>query len=691
MSLQLESDIQYLKGVGPKLSKTLNRLNIHCVKDCLYNFPREYDDRRHLPKINQLVTGDIKSIVATVSSAQEKKVRKGLSVIEAVLRDDSGQITATWFNQSYLLKVLQPGVRLIVKGKVDASLFYQTSQLSVQSTELISSHKDLKENVGVVIPVYALTAGIYQSQLRQIIKQSMLIGLPLVKECLPDYLLNKLQLMPVKEALTQLHFPSSVDHYKRARTRLVFEEFFIYQLRLERQRKHHKKSVLCDALSQTGNYVKAYLDSLGYALTGAQKRVVTEILEDVSKTSSMNRLLQGDVGAGKTNVAVIAMLTALESGKSSILMAPTEILATQHYLKMKTFLDSINIPCFLLKSKMKKSDKEQALSTIKASKVCFIIGTHALIQDQVSFSNCGLIVIDEQHRFGVMQRALLQKKGQSPHCLFMTATPIPRSFMLSAYGDLDKSIIDELPPGRKAVKTESLREEFLPQVYMACINRLKNKEQLYVVYPLIEESEKSDLNSAIEGFEQLKLLFGDFTVGLLHGKMHTNDKQAVMDDFKANKIQILVSTTVIEVGVDVPNASMMIIRHADRFGLSQLHQLRGRVGRGSNQAVCYLVSDNKSETSKQRIKAMVDTTDGFKIAEVDLTIRGPGDVLGTKQSGLPNFNVSDLIRDEKVLILARKVAVEVLRDDENLSQEKNKAIKVALDKSAALYVGEYLN
>jgi ATP-dependent DNA helicase RecG len=691
MSIRLESDIQSLRGVGSKLSKSLNRLNLYTVKDCLYFFPREYDDRRHLPLIKELNTGDITSIVASVVSVQEKKIRKGLSILEAVLQDSSGRIMATWFNQSFLLPVLQPGVKLIIKGKVESNLFYQTSKFQVLNTEILKSQKEINENLGVVMPVYALTAGVYQSQMRQVIKQSIADGLSLVKEGIPDYLLVKLNLMPVRTALYQLHFPQSVDDYKRARSRLVFEEFFLYQCRLERQRLSHKKNVYSTPLAYTGSYVQPYLDSLGYELTQAQKRVIEEIMADLSKESSMNRLLQGDVGAGKTNVAMICMLIALESDKSAVLMAPTEILATQHYIKAKKFLESMQIPCILLKSKMKKSDKELAMQTIQNNRATFIVGTHALIQEQVSFNNCGIVVIDEQHRFGVMQRALLQKKGNSPHCLFMTATPIPRSFMLTAYGDLDKSIIDELPPGRKPVKTETVTEEFLGQVYMACVRRLLNKEQLYVVYPLVEESEKLDLKSAIEGFETLCRVFSEFKVGLLHGKMHTKDKQEIMDAFKVGEIDILVSTTVIEVGVDVPNASMMIVQHADRFGLSQLHQLRGRVGRGGQQAICYLISDNKGEVAKQRLKAMTDTTDGFKIAEIDLMIRGPGDVLGTKQSGLPNFNISDLIKDEKILILARKIASELLKEDPDLQFEKNSCLARQLSENKELYIGEYLN
>jgi len=437
--------------------------------------------------------------------------------------------------------------------------------------------------------------------------------------------------------------------------------------------------------------ISRYYQLLPYTLTNAQARVIEEIMADLKKPVAMNRLIQGDVGSGKTDVAIVTLLAAIEAGKNGVLMAPTEILATQHYLKIKELLDSLGIPCTLLKGKMKKQEKQAALDIIEATDPCIIIGTHSLIEHYVALSNCGVIIIDEQHRFGVMQRIKLQDKAHNPHCLFMTATPIPRSYMLTCFGDLDKSIIDELPPGRIRPKTSLVSEEFLPQVYQQCAKRLQLGEQLYIVYPLVEESEKVDLKSAVEGFESIKIIFKDYTVALIHGRMKPEEKKSIMHDFKENKAQILVSTTVIEVGVDIPNATIMMIQDADRFGLSQLHQLRGRIGRGGKPSFCFLVSKSNSEQAKKRFKAITDTSDGFKIAEYDLEIRGPGDILGTRQAGIPQFQLADLLRDEQVLLLARKVAKHVLATDPKLESSMYQSLKRQLNSVSDTIIGKHLN
>ena len=689
--LELSSCVRNLPGVGASTLKLLNRLHIYTVKDILMNFPREYDDRRNLPKISQLSQGKTQSVFAILEKVSEKKVKKNTHIIEAVLVDDSGRITATWFNQAYLLKVLVPGVKLLVRGKVDQNLFSHMSVIQVQTTELFRSSGDIKSNIGLIMPVYSLTAGIYQNQIRQLIRTALKQIPNLISDCIPESLKKLFNLQSLTTSILEIHYPKSVDGYKKARNTIVFNEFFLYQLRLELQRLDHKRNYKTKSLRPTYKLINLYLESLPYELTNSQKRVIEEIIEDISCSASMNRLLQGDVGAGKTDVAIVSLLCAIENNMSGALMAPTEILATQHYFRIKSLLGVYDIQCCLLKGKMKKKDKEEMLDKINSSKACIIIGTHALIENYVDLSKCGLVIIDEQHRFGVMQRIKLQEKSATPHCLFMTATPIPRSFMLTCFGDLDKSIIDELPPGRTPIETTISTQEYLPHIFQICLQRLEKKEQIYIVYPLVEESEKIDLQSVIEGAENISGYFPNHNVGIIHGRMKPAEKEHIMKEFKDNKIHILVSTTVIEVGIDVPNATTMIIQHADRFGLSQLHQLRGRIGRGSKKSICYLISNVKSELSTKRLKAIASSTDGFKIAEVDLSIRGPGDILGTKQTGLPNFKLADLVQDEKTLVLARKVAKQVLKEDPNLSSDQYKNIKEELKIYEGSLIGKFLN
>ena len=691
MGLTLQSDVQYIKGVGPAMSQLLNKLGLFCLKDCLIFFPREYDDRRQLPTIKQVESGDSVTLIVTIESLSDKSIKKGLHVIEAVTFDSSDWMKAVWFNQAYLLKVLKPGLKLLVKGKVETNLFTYMTQINVSETEILRSSEDIKKNTGVIIPVYHLTAGLYQAQMREIIKQAFFVGKELIQDNLSESFRKEYALVGLLSAITEIHYPTSVENYKKARYRIVFDEFFFYQLRLESQRIKHKQVAKTQPLISKNNLVEQYKSQLPYVFTNAQNKVIGEIIDDLSKPFAMNRLVQGDVGAGKTDVAVVALLIAIESGKNGVLMAPTEILATQHFLKIKDLLEPLGIACTLLKGKMKKSKKQESLDIIKADKPCVIIGTHSLIEAYVMFSNCGVMIIDEQHRFGVMQRIKLQSKVNYPHCLFMTATPIPRSYMLTCFGDLDKSIIDELPPGRIRPKTSLVSEEFLPRVYHHCLERLRLNEQIYIVYPLIEESEKIDLKSAIEGFESIKLIFKECNVGLIHGRMKPEEKNEVMKSFKENKLQILVSTTVIEVGVDIPNATMMIIQDADRFGLSQLHQLRGRIGRGQKESYCYLVSKSNGEQAKKRFKAITDTSDGFKIAEYDLKIRGPGDVLGTRQAGLPQFRLADLLRDEAVLLLARKIAKAIMAEDPELILEKNQSLKNQLNSFSDTIIGQHLN
>lgn len=689
--MNLTTQVQFIKGIGPKLGKKLEKLGIQTVKDFIYYFPRAYDDRRQIPNLNQHIVGDSIQAIGQVVEIEEKKVHAKLSLLKATIYDGTSQLGVQWFNQSFLKKVIKKGKWLYLKGKIEFNHFDGRRVLTASEHEIFASKLELNKEIGVIIPLYSLTAGVYQYQLRNLAKSIFKENKILVKDPLPEKMKIKMQLLDLNESLLELHFPTNRENYLKARTRLVFDEFFYYQLRLCQSRHSFKKQSIASPLNTEGHLVTQYIELLPYELTDAQKRVQLEIFKDLEKNVCMNRLVQGDVGSGKTDLAILTLLCAIQSSKKAALMAPTEILVEQHYLKMKTLLSTLSVPIYLLKSKLKAKEKRVIVDALQADEPAIVIGTHALIQNYVSIQNLGCIVIDEQHRFGVIQRLTLKNKGSNPHALFLTATPIPRSFMLTCFGDLDKSILDELPPGRKVPKTYFLYEHDVEKAYKHCQQKLSSGQQLYIVYPLVEESEKLDLKSAVEGFEFLTQRFNSYRVGLIHGKMSPLEKGSVMQSFKANEIQILVATTVIEVGIDVPNATMMIIQHAERFGLSQLHQLRGRIGRGGHESDCFLIANPKSESGKARIKAMVDTSDGFKLSEIDLKIRGPGDMLGTKQSGLPNFNLANLVKDEKILLIAKQVADSIISNDPNLNSFEYRFIKQELEQSKSELLEVQLN
>ncbi|RAP37684.1 DNA helicase RecG [Candidatus Marinamargulisbacteria bacterium SCGC AAA071-K20] len=676
--VNLSASLQYIKGVGPKLAKHLEKLSIRNVTDFVYYFPRLYDDRRTLPKLVGIEYGENIQAYGRILDIKERKVRPGLTIINCKISDGFGTLSVQWFNQAFLKKVLRVGLWVYVRGKVEFNHFEKETQLSVSEHEFYQSYEELSMNLGAIMPIYGLKAGLYQYQMRKVAKAIFKENNFEIEDPLPIALKRSLNLADLKPSIIELHYPSSRENFNKARTRLVFDEFFYYQLRLSQKRIQFRSSSMAKPLRVEGKLIDAYFSNLEYTLTNAQKRVINEIKGDLSKNTSMNRLVQGDVGSGKTDLAIFSLLCAVETGKIGALMAPTEILVVQHYLKLKKLFHNLDIKIHLLKSKMKAAEKRATVEALKGDKACIVIGTHSLIQGYVELPNLGCVIIDEQHRFGVIQRLELRKKGINPHALFLTATPIPRSFMLTSFGDLEKSIIDELPPGRKAPNTYFINDSELESAYTHCKKRLSMGEQLYIVYPLVEESEKLDLKSAVEGFEIIKAQFQSYTVGLIHGRLKPQEKSEIMKEFKDNKIQILVATTVIEVGIDVPNASMMIIRHAERFGLSQLHQLRGRIGRGGQQSDCFLVGNPKSDSGKGRIKAMVETNDGFKLSEIDLKIRGPGDMLGTKQSGIPDFNLANLIKDESILVCSKQVAEKIIKDDPNLESLDYRKIKKKL-------------
>lgn len=657
-----QNNIQYVKGVGPAIAAQLNKLNIFSINDFFFNFPRTYSDRRNLPKIAELKNQETQGFIAKIISVNEETANNKTKILKVLLTDETGSIQGIWFNQNFLKKYFAPNKIIFVKGKVEWNLFNQKPQLIVSEFEFIDQ-KNFNSVTGKVLPIYPLINGLTQFKMREIAFQLFQNYLQQIEDPLPPSIKKKYELLDLTEALQGLHFPEDQMHFQKARHRLVFDEFFYLQIELMTRRVNHFRFVKGYKFKTEGPLLEHYFQKLPYQLTKAQLKAAEDIKKDLTSGFAMNRLIQGDVGSGKTDVAILSLLFALESNKKGAVMAPTEILAQQLYLKFKNYLESLGIPVMLLKGQVKGKNREKILETLKESAPLIIVGTHALIEDDVLISDLGLVIIDEQHRFGVMQRLLLQKKGINPHCLYMTATPIPRSLTLTSFGDLFKSVIDEMPPNRVPAKTYLVNNSHLKRIYGFFNKELENKSQIYVVYPLIEESEKLDLKNAIAGFEEIKALFPTYKVGLLHGRLKPQEKEEVMNSFKNHELHILVSTTVIEVGIDVPTANIMLIHDAERFGLAQLHQLRGRIGRGGKASYCFLLSTPKNPNAKKRIAAMLKTTDGFKIAEFDLKIRGPGDLLGTKQAGLPEFKLADLVKDEKILIEARTAAKEIVLED----------------------------
>ena len=680
-----------VKGIGDKVAAALLKLSLHSKRDFLFNFPRSYEDRRSFPRIKQLKIGETQQFLGAIESVESKTVKNRLSVIECVITDGSGYVVGVWFNQPYLKKVLKPKLRVLIKGKVEKTLFDPMPKVSVLEFETFSSEKSLKEAIGKVVPIYTLTHGIQQHHMRKISDQLFGSTPYRIMDPTPVYIRDAHELVGLNTALREMHYPSDEAAFKAAQRRIIFDEFFYFQLRLGNKRLVHESENKTSPLIADGPLFAHFLSTLPYSLTADQEKSIAEIKHDVLQPVSMNRLLQGDVGAGKTDVAMAALLMALDAGFSGAIMAPTEILAEQHYQKFQHRLAALNIPIVLLKGKQRKAQRQAILDQLASGEPTLVIGTHALIQEPVVMPKLGLIVVDEQHRFGVVQRMSLRRKGICPHCLFMTATPIPRTFMLTSFGDLDKSIISTLPPGRVPPKTYFIKPPNFDRILDNCRQHLNQGEQLYVVYPLIEESEKLDLKSAMEGYEKLQKTFSDYKVGLIHGRLKGDEKTEIMNSFKDNDIQVLVSTTVIEVGIDVPNATQMIIQEAQRFGLSQLHQLRGRIGRGKAASTCYLVGDPRSDTGKKRIKSMVETTDGFLLAEYDLSIRGPGDMLGTRQAGMPSFHLADLIRDEAILLEARKAAFALLERDSGLNLPEHVGIKKLLENRPDMFAESLLN
>lgn len=668
----LSTPVSHLKGVGPRLAEKLARLNIRTVEDMLYVLPHRYEDRREFRKIALLREGEHEVFSAEILACGEATTaRNRRKIFEAVVSDGSGQIVLKWFHyrKDWMARRFVVGRRAVFTGEVKR--YGAVREVHHPDTEFLTEDQTLDDfknsdplAFGRILPVYPLTEGLTQYVARKLWKQAVDQYARYVSSPLPEALVKKHHLLPIADALRQVHWPENhddMDALEKGRTAalrsLVYDELFFLELGLALKRR----GIVLEStipFAVTHKYTKPLAALLPYRLTAAQRRVLGDIKQDLMAPHPMSRLLQGDVGCGKTIVALMAALLAIENDTQVAIVAPTEILAEQHYLQFHRWLEQLGLRAALLRGKMPGAEKRAILEELRNGRIHLVVGTHAVLQEGVEFKKLGLGIIDEQHRFGVRQRAVLREKGEHPHLLVMTATPIPRTLSMTVYGDLALSVIDEMPPGRTPIETVVASESQRGRVYSRLRAEIHKGHQAYIVYPLVEESEKSDLLAATEGAEKLKnQVFPEARLGLLHGRMKPVEKEEIMARFKNREIDILVSTTVIEVGIDVPNATFMLVEHAERFGLAQLHQLRGRVGRGEMKSLCILLKSYKcSEDGEKRLEVMRTTMDGFRIAEADLEIRGPGEFLGTRQSGLPDFRVANILRDSRILEDARKDA-----------------------------------
>ena len=672
--LDLSKDIKYIKGVGPNRATLLNKLGIFTLKDLIEYYPRDYEDRSKPKKIIELIDGEEALVKATVQTRLvEARIRKGLTLYKTKVADESGFLEITWYNQSYLKNQIKQGETYNFFGKV--SFKYNKKEMNSPVFDL----EDKSRNTGKIIPLYPLTYNLSQNVIRTIMENGMKEVNGNLKETLPDYILKENNLYDINVATKQIHFPDNFEKYNNARKRLAFEELLIMQLAL----LNLKKSYAADEKGiQFSKDVKMseLINELPFKLTKAQIRVLEEIDNDMESDKPMNRLLQGDVGSGKTIVSIIAAYKAVKCGYQVAIMAPTAILATQHLESFTQILGRFGINCELLISNITKKRKEELLERLQNGEIDVLIGTHALLEENVLFKNLGLVVTDEQHRFGVKQRSTIVAKGNNPDTLVMTATPIPRTLALILYADLDISIIDELPPNRQKIDTFAVTKHLEERVNNFIKKQIDEGRQAYIVCPLVEENEEINAQSVLELAERYKNeIFKNYKVEYLHGKMKPKEKDEIMNKFKKGEIDVLISTTVIEVGVNVPNASIMVVENAERFGLAQLHQLRGRVGRGEYKSYCILKYQGNSDIIRQRMKVMQETNDGFKISEKDLELRGSGEFFGTKQHGLPEFKIANIFEDMKMLKEIQQIAIHILNQDPNLSSAKNKLLKTAVD------------
>lgn len=672
--MDLNKNVQFIKGVGEARAKLLNRLGIYELKDLITYYPRTYEDRSIPKKIEELVDGEEALIeVMPVTRVSEVRIRRNMTILKMNARDDTGVCQMTWFNQSYLKGMFKPGEYYKFYGKVS-----KKGNRVEMNSPVYDKAEDAK-NTGRIIPIYPTTFKLSQTTLRKIIENGLSEMNGKINESLPEYLIDEYKLLDLNTAVKQIHFPDSFDDFNLARKRLVFEELLSMQLALLALKNQYSKDVKGIAFDKDAK-MSDVINKLPFSLTKAQLRVLEEIDSDMEREKPMNRLLQGDVGSGKTVVALIAAYKCVKSGYQAAIMAPTAILASQHLESFSEILKDTGIRCELLISGITKKKKEDILRRLEAGEIDILIGTHALLEENVVFKNLGLVVTDEQHRFGVRQRSIITQKGDNPDVLVMTATPIPRTLALILYGDLDISIIDELPPNRKKIETYAVTKGMDQRVNNFLKQQIDQGRQAYIVCPLVEENEEINAKSVMELAEHYKNeVFSDYRVEYLHGKMKPKEKDAIMEEFKNGNIDILISTTVIEVGVNVPNSNIMVVENAERFGLAQLHQLRGRVGRGEYQSYCILKYNGNSQVIRERMKVMTSTNDGFVISEKDLELRGTGEFFGTKQHGLPEFKIANLFEDIGTLKAVQAIAIKIINDDPKLEKDKNKLLKKVVD------------
>lgn len=664
--LDLNKDVKYVKTVGPSRVKLLNKLKIYTLKDLIEYYPRDYEDRSKPKNLYECIDGE-EVLIEAMPTGRISEMHKGrMTISRLIVKDQTGTCYITWFNQGYLRDKFQPGRMYRFFGKISN----KSGRLEMNSP--VYDEIDQSKNTGKIIPIYPLTYELKQTTLRRIIENGLLEVKGQLPETLPEYILKENNLWDINNTIERIHFPVEFSDFNKARERLVFEELLTTQLALLKLKNNYEHET--DGIQFSKDvYMSDVINILPFKLTKAQLRVLEEIDKDMESNKPMNRLLQGDVGSGKTVVAMISAYKAVKSGYQATIMAPTAILASQHLESFQGILEELGIRTELLISSVTKKKKTEILEKLQNGEIDILIGTHAILEENVVFKNLGLVVTDEQHRFGVKQRGTIAAKGQNPDVIAMSATPIPRTLALILYGDLDISIIDELPPNRKKIETYAVRKNMEERVNNFIRKQITEGRQAYIVCPLVEENEDMEgLQSVIELAEKYqKETFSEYKVAYLHGKMKPKEKDEIMERFKNGEIQILIATTVIEVGVNVPNASIMVVENAERFGLAQLHQLRGRVGRGEYQSYCILKYEGNSETIRQRMKVMCDTNDGFIISEKDLELRGSGDFFGTEQHGLPEFKIANLFEDIAVLKKVQKLALKIMEDDPLLEKEKN--------------------
>ena len=664
--LDLNKDVKYVKTVGPSRVKLLNKLKIYTLKDLIEYYPRDYEDRSKPKNLYECTDGE-EVLIEAMPTGRISEMHKGrMTISRLIVKDQTGTCYITWFNQGYLRDKFQPGRMYRFFGKISN----KNGRLEMNSP--VYDEIDQSKNTGKIIPIYPLTFELKQNTLRRIIENGLLEVKGQLPETLPEYILKENNLWDINNTIERIHFPVEFSDFNKARERLVFEELLTMQLALLKLKNNYEHET--DGIQFSKDvHMSNVINMLPFRLTKAQLRVLEEIDRDMESNKPMNRLLQGDVGSGKTVVAMIAAYKAVKSGYQATIMAPTAILASQHLESFKGILDEFGIRTELLISNVTKKKKAEILEKLQSGEIDVLIGTHAILEENVVFKNLGLVVTDEQHRFGVKQRSTIAAKGQNPDIIAMSATPIPRTLALILYGDLDISIIDELPPNRKKIETFAVRKNMEERVNNFIKKQIAEGRQAYIVCPLVEENEDMEgLQSVVELAEKYqKETFSEYKVAYLHGKMKPKEKDEIMQRFKDGEIQILIATTVIEVGVNVPNASIMVVENAERFGLAQLHQLRGRVGRGEYQSYCILKYEGNGETIRQRMKVMCDTNDGFIISEKDLELRGSGDFFGTEQHGLPEFKIANLFEDMAVLKKVQGLALKIMEDDPLLEKEKN--------------------